>query len=96
VPVFQRHARQHRGRDQFGLSRLITDLACPVLIGQATRLKPQIPRISQILRELSGDERSNLLVTKLQGIDIHNLLYPCNLRNLRLNPFRFFCLTFEI
>src|SRR5262249_24683170 len=26
--------------------------------------KPQIPRISQILRELSGDERANLFVRK--------------------------------
>jgi hypothetical protein len=27
-------------------------------------------------------------VVKLQGIDNCNLLYLCNLRNLRLNPFR--------
>jgi hypothetical protein len=38
---------------------------------------------------IRGDERTNLFVAKLQGIDIRNLLYPCNLRNLRLNPFRF-------
>jgi hypothetical protein len=38
-------------------------------------------------------ERTNLFVAKLQGIDIRNLLYPCNLRNLRLNPFRFLGLS---
>jgi hypothetical protein len=32
------------------------------------------------------DERTNFFVAKLQGIDIRNLLYACN---LRLNPFRF-------
>jgi hypothetical protein len=35
---------------------------------EISALKPQIPRISQILRELSGDERTNLFVAKLQGI----------------------------
>jgi hypothetical protein len=40
-------------------------------------LKPQIPRFSQIWRELSGDERTNLFVAKLKGIDNRNrLTYP--------------------
>jgi hypothetical protein len=33
--------------------------------------------------EVIGDERTNLFVAKLQGIYNRNLLYPCNLRNLR-------------
>jgi hypothetical protein len=32
---------------------------------------------------------TNLFVAKFQGIDNRNLLYPCNRRNLWLNPFRF-------
>jgi len=40
--------------------------------------------------EVIGDERTNLFVAKLQGIDNRNLLYPCNLRNLWLNPFSVF------
>ena len=34
-------------------------------------------------QEVIGDERTNLFVAKLQGIDNRNLLYPWNLRNLR-------------
>ena len=37
-----------------------------------------------------GDVRTNLFVAKLQGIDNRNLFYPCNLRNLWLNPFSVF------
>ena len=40
--------------------------------------------------EVIGDERTNLFLAKLQGIDNRNLLYPCNLRNLWLNPFSVF------
>ena len=40
--------------------------------------------------EVIADERTNLFVAKLQGIDNRNLLYPCNLRNLWLNPFSVF------
>ena len=36
-----------------------------------------------------GDERTNLFVAKLQGIDKCNLLDPCNLRHLRFNRFGF-------
>ena len=39
--------------------------------------------------EVIGDERTNLFVAKLHRVDNRNPLYPCNLRNLRLNPFRF-------
>ena len=46
-------------------------------------------------QEVIGDERTNLFVAKLQGIHNRNLLYPWNLRNLRLNPFRFFDLSAE-
>ena len=54
------------------------------------KLKPQIPPISQIFEEVIGDERANLFVVKLQGIDNRNLLYLCHLLcNLRVNPFRF-------
>jgi hypothetical protein len=35
-------------------------------------------------------KRMNPCVAKLQGIYIRNLLYPCNLRNLRLNLFSVF------
>jgi len=35
------------------------------------------------------DERTNLFVAKLQGIDNRNLLYLRHLRNLWLNPFQF-------
>ena len=59
-------------------------------------MKPQIPRISKILRELSRDERTNLFVAKLQGIDNRSLLYPCNLRHLRFNPLRFFGLRASV
>jgi hypothetical protein len=37
-----------------------------------------------------GDVRTNIFVAKLQVTDNRNLLYPCNLRNLRLNPFSVF------
>ena len=40
-----------------------------------------------------GNEPTNLFVAELQGIDNRNLLYSCNLRNLRnlrLNPFSVF------
>jgi hypothetical protein len=40
--------------------------------------------------EVIGDERTNLFVAKLQGIDNCNLLCPCNLRNLWLDPFSVF------
>src|SRR6516162_8712727 len=33
-----------------------------------SEIEPQIPPISQILREFIGDERTNLFVAKLQGI----------------------------
>jgi len=36
-----------------------------------------------------GFGNTNLFVAKLQGIDNRSRLYPCNLGNLRLNPFRF-------
>jgi hypothetical protein len=42
------------------------------------------------LRGVIGDERTNLFLVKLQGVYNCNLLYPCNLRNLRLNPFSVF------
>ena len=42
-----------------------------------------------------GAERTNLFVANLQGIDNRNLFYPCNLRNLWLNPFRFLGLTIK-
>jgi hypothetical protein len=38
------------------------------------KLKPQIPPISQIFEEVIGDERANLFVVKLQGIENRNLL----------------------
>ena len=37
-----------------------------------------------------GVVRTNLFLVKLQGVYNCNLLYPCNLRNLRLNPFSVF------
>jgi hypothetical protein len=40
-----------------------------------------------------GDERTNLFLVKLQGVYNCNLLYPCDLRNLRLNPFSVFGLN---
>ena len=40
-----------------------------------------------------GDEPTNLFPAKTQGIATHNLLYPCNPRNLRLNPFSVFGLN---
>jgi len=43
-------------------------------------LQPQIARISQILRELSGDERTNLFVAKLQGTDNRNRLVAMGCR----------------
>jgi hypothetical protein len=39
--------------------------------------------------EVIGVSNTNLFVAKLQGIDNRNILYPCSLRNLRLNLFRF-------
>ena len=41
-----------------------------------------------------GFGNTNLFVAKLQGIDNRSRLYPCNLGNLRLNPFRFFGLKY--
>ena len=37
-----------------------------------------------------GDVRTNIFAIKLQVTDNRNLLYPCNLLNLRLNPFSVF------
>jgi hypothetical protein len=42
-----------------------------------------------------GDVRTNVFVIKLQVTDNRNLLYPCNLRNLRLNPFSVFGLKLD-
>ena len=46
--------------------------------------------------EVIGDNLMNLLMAKLHGIANRNLLYLCNPRNLRLNPFRFFGFKAEI
>jgi hypothetical protein len=54
------------------------------------KLKPQIPRISTDFEGVIGNQRTNLFVAKLSGHDNRSLLYPCNLRNLRLNPFSVF------
>jgi hypothetical protein len=45
--------------------------------------KPQIRRFRRF-DEVIADERTNLFVAKVRGIDNRNLLNPCNLRNLRL------------
>jgi hypothetical protein len=42
-----------------------------------------------------GDVRTNIFVAKLQVTDNRNLLCPCNLRNLRLNPFSVFGLKLD-
>jgi hypothetical protein len=40
----------------------------PILLTRIPKLEPQIPGISQILRRLLGDDRTNLVVAKLQGV----------------------------
>jgi hypothetical protein len=47
-------------------------------------------RSHRFLRELSGMSLRIFSWQNTQGIDIRNLLYPCNLCDLRLNPFSVF------
>jgi len=55
------------------------------------QLKPQIP-ISEILRKLSRISVRIFSGQNFRAIDNRNLLYPCNLRNLWLDPFSVFWL----
>jgi len=78
-----------RGRGRRARGRLIREASYSRVFNLDSEIETTDSADFTDFEEVIGDERTNLLVTKLQGIDNRNLLYPCDQRDVWSNSFRF-------